>query len=149
MNSAAEAEGAGELAGYGSSFSSVGQRREAVRVVVSYVATAAQLALLVALAYLPFAWWEHVKSNSKEIPSCANVYRVGRPIAPQPSDDRQGCLNEAGDVSFPFGKLYECENGSALLTNEYGWWNRENDIVKALTDRGTPPRAALDDCLGR
>jgi hypothetical protein len=122
----------------------VGTRREAVRVVVSFVATVAKLALLVAAVYLPFAWWGHVKSNGDEVPYCTDVFRVGRPLIPS---DRESCLNEAGEPDYLIdGKQYDCGNGSFLDANKYGWWKSDDSIVKALTARGAPPRAALDGC---
>jgi hypothetical protein len=130
----------------------VGERRKAFWVVVSFVATGAQVALLVAAAYLPFAWWERVNADGvEENPSCTDRFPVGQLIVPAPSDirERKPCLNEAGDVAVFDTKQYDCENGSVLFANHYGWWSAEDEIVKVPTDRGTPPRAVLDDCLGR
>ena len=133
----------------------MGKRREAVKGLLSLFCVAA-------VAFPGIRWWGHVKSNGDENSYCTDVFRVGRHFVPS-SDIRKPCLNEAGDRLFleysttpgessgPFlrTKLYKCDNESVLFANEYGWWKSDDTIVKALTDRGTLPRAALDDCLGR
>jgi hypothetical protein len=52
-------------------------------------------------------------------------------------------------VTVVVTKLYHCDDGTTVFANRYGWWSTEEPIVKVPTDRGTPPRAALDRCISR
>jgi hypothetical protein len=120
---------------------------------VSFVATVAQLALLVALAYLPFAWWERVKADGRSgvdlerFSYCAGMFQAGERT--YPSAEPTPCYNKAGKVTVLVTKQYHCDDGTTLFANYFGWWGTEDTILRVSTDRGKPPRAALDRCISR
>lgn len=132
---------AGKPAGGGHRLSSVGERREAVAAVVRVGIGCLLFAGVCAGCSTP-SDPEAVYSN------CADVFRAGQRTIAYP-ENPVSCLNKAGDVSVVVSKQYHCDDGTTLFANDYGWWSTEDNIPRVPTDRGKPPRAALDRCVSR